>query len=159
MQGFGIFHYICKLQDLPCRKFFLSLLCIYWNPTTGFWFLIAFLDISIEIMLLYINPLFKTFYCALYISKNFTRECRCINYKWMIIGHHVKPWWHCQGCIVVLYYYRVYYHDLVLLYEIYFTIIMHKPQPSSQYNFQTCQVSSISSCQCEIKPHLLIFWN
>ena len=67
-----------------------------------------------------------------------------------------KPWWHCQGCMVVGYSYGVYYHDLVLQRK-YFTIIMHKPQPSALKSivFKTCQVSSIGSCQCEIEPYSL----
>ena len=54
------------------------------------------------------------------------------------------------------YYYGVYYHDLVLQLK-YYTIIMHKPQPSTQKSIvrKTCQVSSIGSCQCEIETYNL----
>ena len=65
-----------------------------------------------------------------------------------------KPWWHCQGCMLQVITMGFIIHDLVLQLK-YFTIIMHKPQPSIQKSIvrKTCQVSSIGSCQCEIEPY------
>ena len=71
-----------------------------------------------------------------------------------ILKIYNKPGGIAKVGMVVGYYYGVYYHGLVLQLQ-YFTIIMHKPQPSILRSkvSKTCQVSSIGSCQCEIETY------